>query len=98
MKTSRSRYNEIFEEDGTPRELYTPLMEIIENLGSEALADRPAAASERLREMRATFPLPDDSEEKERLVPADWVPRIIPADHWQRISAGVLQRGKALNA
>lgn len=26
------------------------------------------------------------------------MPRVIPADHWRRIPAGVLQRGKALNA
>lgn len=98
MKTKHSHYNEVFKEDGAPREFYVPLIETIRNLGSEGLAGRSAAARERLRELGATFPLSDASEEKERLAPADWVPRIIPTDHWQRISAGVLQRGKALNA
>ncbi len=97
MKTRPSHYNEVFE-DGLPREVYAPLMGIVESLGDEEFARRTAAARERLREMGATFPLPDDPTQNERLLPADWVPRIIPADHWQRISRGVLQRGKALNA
>ena len=37
-------------------------------------------------------------ETSERLLPVDWVPRIIAADEWQTLSAGLLQRGKAINA
>ncbi len=98
MKTRASHYNEVFREDGTPRQAYAPLIEIINSIGNGAFSGRSAAAKERLRELGATFPLSEDPGEKERILPADWIPRIIPADHWRRISTGVLQRGRALNA
>lgn len=97
MKPRSSHYNEVFEDNGTPREAYAPLMEIINNIGKEDFSARSAAAKEKLRELGATFPLSEDPAEKERILPADWIPRIIPAEHWRRISTGVLQRGKALN-
>lgn len=97
MKTRPSHYNEVFEA-GKPREVYAPLMKIIERLGHDEFSRLSEAARERLRELGATFPLPDEDGGKERVPPADWLPRIIPSDHWRRISAGVLQRGKALNA
>lgn len=98
MKPRPSHYNEIFEGNGTPREAYAPLMEIINSIGREDFSARSAAAKEKLRDLGATFPLSEDPGEKERILPADWIPRIIPAEHWRRISTGVLQRGKALNA
>src|SRR5215218_5487503 len=36
--------------------------------------------------------------ELERLLPVDWVPRVIAADEWRTLSEGLLQRGKAINA
>lgn len=98
MKTRPSHYNEVFEEDGSLREVYAPLMETIEHMGKERFSGLAEAARERLRELGATFPLSEDDGGKERVLPADWIPRIIPADHWRIVSAGVLQRGKALNA
>ena len=73
-------------------------METIERMGEERFSGLAAAARERLRELGATFPLSEDDGGKERVLPADWIPRIIPTDHWRIVSAGVLQRGKALNA
>jgi len=55
-------------------------------------------AGERLRELGATFPVDDGTGDLERLVPVDWVPRILAADEWKTLSAGLLQRGKAINA
>lgn len=98
MKIRSSHYNEVFREDGNLREVYAPLMETIERMGKERFSGLAEAARERLRELGATFPLSEDDGGKERVLPADWIPRIIPADHWQVVSAGVLQRGKALNA
>jgi uncharacterized circularly permuted ATP-grasp superfamily protein len=98
METKTSYFNEVFEEPGLVREVYEPLVETIRGVGSRAFSEREAAARERLRELGATFPLPDSPGERERVLPADWMPRIIPAGHWERISAGVLQRGWAINA
>lgn len=45
-----------------------------------------------------TFAVHGEEAGKERLIPFDIVPRIIPAAEWQRIEAGLRQRVKALNA
>lgn len=97
MKTRPSHYNEVFKEDGEPREAYAPLTKVIERIGDEEFSELSGSATERLRKLGATFPLPEEDGGRERVLPADWIPRIIPADHWRKISAGILQRGKALN-
>ncbi len=95
---NESFYNEVYGEPGQPRELYEPLVEVMRGIGSEDFSRRALAAKEFLRKLGATFPLPGDEAGRERVLPADWMPRIIPQDHWQKISAGILQRGKAINA
>jgi uncharacterized circularly permuted ATP-grasp superfamily protein len=62
------------------------------------LARRIALAGQRLRELGATFPVDDGTGHLERLLPVDWVPRVIAADEWRTLSEGCLQRGKAINA
>src|SRR5215210_6050876 len=92
-------YNEALEADGAVREPYGPLMDMMERLGPGMLAERRARAGAKLRELGATFPLPGDAAaEEERILPADWIPRIVPREHWTRLSAGLLQRGRAINA
>ena len=91
-------FNEVFEAGGEVREPYGPLSEVLERIGAGELARRGAVADEKLRELGATFPLPGDPAGKDRILPADWTPRIIPRDHWERLSAGLVQRGRAINA
>ena len=82
---------------GASREFYRPLLDARGRIGTEEFAERSAHADEKLRELGATFPLPGDPAGKERILPADWMPRIIPKDHWETLSAGLLQRGRAIN-
>ena len=98
MKTMTSYYNEAFEKDSVAREPYEPLIEVFDRMGPGMLAERRARANEKLRKLGATFPLPGEEGEKDRVLPADWVPRLIPRDHWERLSAGLLQRSRAINA
>lgn len=98
METKSSFFNEVFTDRGVAREHYEPLVEAMRDLGDEEFSEKCARGREGLRELGATFPLPDDSTGQDRVLPADWMPRIIPAEHWERISAGVLQRGQAINA
>lgn len=88
--------NEVYEPDGEARGFYRPLLEILGQMGPEDFAGRRARARVLLKDLGATFPLPGESDD--RVLPADWMPRIIPKDHWQKLSAGLLQRGKAINA
>jgi uncharacterized circularly permuted ATP-grasp superfamily protein len=45
-----------------------------------------------------TFAVYGEANSKERLIPFDIVPRIIPAQEWRRLEQGLRQRVKALNA
>ncbi len=92
-----SYFNEIYDGAGTLRGPYEALREVYLGLGDEELAKRILHAGERLGELGATFPVDDGMGDLERLLPVDWVPRIIAADDWRTLSEGLLQRGKALN-
>ncbi|MDP8953118.1 MAG: circularly permuted type 2 ATP-grasp protein, partial [Actinomycetota bacterium] len=98
MEISATYFNEVFEPGGEVREPYGPLLEVLERIGAEEFARRGVVADEKLREFGATFPLPGDPAGKDRILPADWMPRIIPRDHWETLSAGLVQRGRAINA
>ena len=91
-------FNEVFDADGGAREHYGPLLDALGAMREGEFAGRISRANERLREMGATFVLPDDPDDTDRIFPVDWVPRIVPAEHWRALSAGLLQRGRAINA
>src|SRR5919112_126395 len=97
MEIKAEYFNEVFESGGEIRELYRPLFEILERIGDEKLANKSERANEKLRDLGATFPLPDDPEGQDRILPADWIPRIVPRDHREILATGLLQRGKAIN-
>lgn len=91
-------FDEAFEADGSPRDHYLPLLEALDAMADGRFAGGVARARERLREEGATFVLPDDPENSDRIFPVDWIPRIIPPDHWRTLSSGLSQRGRAINA
>lgn len=91
-------FNEVFDGDRSCRRHYAGVMRAIEALGTGEFGGRIGRARERLREEGATFVLPDDPDDTGRIFPVDWVPRILPADHWRALSAGLSQRGRAINA
>ena len=95
MEIGLSRFNEVFEEAGVPRDHYASLFETLGELGADAVAARIFSwAHQRLEGLGATFSA-DDSDE--RIIPVDWMPRIVTRDHWQHLSDGLLQRGRAIN-
>jgi uncharacterized circularly permuted ATP-grasp superfamily protein len=92
-----SPLNEVYGPGGEPRGFYGPLLGVLGRMRPEEFARRRARARGLLRELGATFPLPG-TDDADRILPADWVPRILPASDWERLSAGLLQRGRAINA
>lgn len=64
----------------------------------ERLRDKARDAEEVFRRTGITFAVYGDAEAAERLIPFDIVPRIISAAEWRRLSAGIEQRVRALNA
>ncbi|WP_309611759.1 circularly permuted type 2 ATP-grasp protein [Sphingomonas sp.] len=62
------------------------------------LTRRQSAAEAAFRSLGITFKVYGDEQAGERIIPFDIVPRIFAADEWQRLSAGLEQRVRALNA
>ncbi|WP_119068914.1 circularly permuted type 2 ATP-grasp protein [Rubrobacter indicoceani] len=91
-------YNEARTESGEVRSAYQPLLEAFEVMGPSLRSERRRKAARRLRELGATFDLPDGDGGGSRILPADWTPRIVPREHWEALSNGLLQRGRAINA
>lgn len=91
-------FDEAFDGEGRARPHYGPLLEALGAMRDGEFAGRISRAGGQLRELGATFVLPDDPDDTGRIFPVDWVPRIIPADHWRTLSAGLSQRGRAINA
>ncbi|WP_395701489.1 circularly permuted type 2 ATP-grasp protein [Aquabacterium sp.] len=67
----------------------------------EVMAARREEAEMIFRRVGITFAVygakDEDGSGTERLIPFDLIPRIIPADEWQRMQAGLAQRVNALN-
>ena len=87
-------YNEWNDPDGRPRPHYAALSETIESLDSGLLAARLSGARRQVYLDAVTFYLDPGSY---RLMPTDFLPRVIPLEHWETIAAGVSQRLRAIN-
>ncbi|WP_075183094.1 circularly permuted type 2 ATP-grasp protein [Pantoea sp. 1.19] len=63
-----------------------------------AIARKRAEAELLFNRVGITFNVYGEDDGADRLIPFDSVPRIIPADEWQRLDRGIRQRVRALNA
>ena len=64
----------------------------------ETLAVKTAEAEALFRRSGITFAVYGANDASERLIPFDVLPRIIAAEEWRRLEAGIEQRVRALNA
>ncbi|MGA8401677.1 MAG: circularly permuted type 2 ATP-grasp protein [Stellaceae bacterium] len=74
--------------------------EIRDRLGHIPIAEfkrRAAGAEEALYRLGITFTVYSDSQAIDRILPFDAIPRVLPADEWDRIERGVKQRVTAIN-
>src|SRR6202163_4511419 len=90
--------DEMFDDSGVVRPEARLLLDTIESLEEGQLLQCQRAAERLLLEMGITFNVYGDSAGTERIFPFDLIPRIIPADEWDRIERGLKQRVHALNA
>jgi uncharacterized circularly permuted ATP-grasp superfamily protein len=90
-------YNEMLRDDGNPRRHYGAYAQWLAAATSERLAAKRLEADALFHRLGITFAVYGEENGPERLIPFDIVPRIVPAEEWQGLSAGVKQRVRALN-
>jgi uncharacterized circularly permuted ATP-grasp superfamily protein len=85
-------WDEMFDASGRPRTPYKALYEVLQSLSADDFASRCAARDHAFRDQGITF----SHSGEERPFPLDLVPRILSANIWPTIEAGVGQRVRAL--
>ncbi len=95
---SPSSYDEMFDADGSVRPAYRGYSEWYGNQPADLLRRKGTEAEAFFRRTGITFNVYGSEDAEERLIPFDMVPRIITAQQWRRLSRGIEQRVRALNA
>jgi uncharacterized circularly permuted ATP-grasp superfamily protein len=91
-------YDELITDKGSPRQAARKLVNHFGRLHPDEMQARKAAAELAIREMGISFTVYSEGSNIDRAWPFDIIPRVIPAKKWGEVSAGLIQRGKALNA
>jgi uncharacterized circularly permuted ATP-grasp superfamily protein len=91
-------YDEYAGENGVPRPHYAGLAATLRAIEWSDLRAREQTVNAVLLQRGVTFTVYADSKGTERIMPFDLIPRIIPGSEWSRLSRGVAQRVRALNA
>ena len=91
-------FDEMTGDDGTVREPYAELARWFDAEDPARLRTKAREADELFRVMGITFNVYGDAAAAERLIPFDLIPRIVSAREWARLSRGIEQRVRALNA
>ncbi len=90
-------YDEMFTPERDPRPCAQPLIDRIESLSEGELTRRHRAAEKALLRMGITFNVYGAEQGAEKIFPFDIIPRVIPAEEWERLERGLEQRIRALN-
>ncbi|CAM4292035.1 circularly permuted type 2 ATP-grasp protein [Bordetella tumbae] len=92
-----SAYDEMVDAQGLVRPHYAGFSQWLTQESTDAMVARQVEADLSFRRVGITFSVAGDEAGTERLIPFDLIPRIIPADEWAHLSAGLTQRVRALN-
>ena len=90
--------NEMFDAEGRPRPECARVIAYLLAMESRRLAELGERAHRMFQTMGVTFNVYGDHEGGERIFPFDPIPRIISAEVWAGLEAGLIQRAQALNA
>ena len=89
-------YDEAVDADGKPRQAYRTVLDAIARLGVAQLRSREADIEQEQRADNITFRVSGQS--RAQLFPVDLLPRVVTAQDWGRLSVGLAQRARALDA
>jgi uncharacterized circularly permuted ATP-grasp superfamily protein len=88
---------ELFGQRGTGAPPASLIIERLGRLGAEALRARARDAELELYNLGITFTVYTEKDAIDRILPFDIIPRLISAEDWRTIEAGVVQRVATLN-
>ena len=91
-------FDEMFAADGSVRPAYAGYQGWLNEQDPSLLRRKGAEAEGFFRRTGITFNVYGDNAGEERLIPFDMVPRIITANEWRKLTRGIEQRVRALNA
>jgi uncharacterized circularly permuted ATP-grasp superfamily protein len=92
-------YDEMFADDGAPRDHSAALAAELARIGPERLIQAGRQRDAIFIQQGVTFDATgEDGWGRDRPFPLDLVPRILPAEEWTHIKRGLAQRVRALNA
>jgi len=90
-------YDEMFAAPGEARPHYSKLFARFKEMDREEFERKRALAASTFLSQGVTFTVYNDEQGTERIFPFDLLPRIIPAEEWEKIERGLVQRITALN-
>ena len=93
-----SIFDEMRAPNGRIRDHYAPYQEWLSLMPATHIAQKRAEADSAFHRHGITFAVYGEDSGKERLIPFDIVPRIIPMHEWSILERGLVQRVQALNA
>jgi uncharacterized circularly permuted ATP-grasp superfamily protein len=95
--TLGAAFDELFTRNGEVRPHYAALDGRLTTLPAGELLRRQQACELSFLHQGITFTVYNDNQATERIIPTDLLPRIVTAQEWARIDAGLKQRITALN-
>ncbi len=98
MADERLAFDEMLGPDGAVRGPYADFAEWFAATQPEHLRSKAQQAEAFFRKTGITFNVYGSDDADERLIPFDIVPRIVSAREWRRLSRGIEQRVRAINA
>ena len=93
-----AQFDEMHAPDGSVRDAYRDYHQWLSEQDNAWMRRKGSEAESFFRRTGITFNVYGDDDAEERLIPFDMVPRIISGGEWRRLSRGIEQRVRALNA
>ena len=91
-------FDEMRKPDGSIRAAYTAYCQWLDAQDSGVMRRKSLEAETLFRRTGITFNVYGEEAAEERLIPFDMVPRIVTGAEWRRLSRGIEQRVRSLNA
>lgn len=95
---SHQNFDEMHEADGSVRPAYAEYCEWLDQQDQSWMRRKSFEAESLFRRSGITFNVYGNGAAEERLIPFDMVPRIITGSEWRKLTRGIEQRVRAINA